>query len=110
MSDILLLRRGRIIDAAQGIDAEGDLLVANGRVARIALGRSLDAPAGARTIDCGGRIIAPGLIDPHVHLREPGGEAKETIRTGTASAVAGGFTTVCCMPNTNPTIDTATSV
>ena len=110
MSDILLLRRGRIIDAAQGIDAEGDLLVANGRIARIALGRSLDAPAGARTIDCGGRIIAPGLIDPHVHLREPGGEAKETIRTGTASAVAGGFTTVCCMPNTNPTIDTATSV
>ncbi len=110
MSELLLLRRGRILDASQGIDREGDVLVADGRIARVAPGGSIDVPQGARRIDCGGRIIAPGLIDPHVHLREPGGEAKETIKTGTASAVAGGFTTVCCMPNTNPTIDTTTTV
>ena len=110
MSDLLLLRRGRILDASQGIDREGDVLLADGRIARVAPGGSIDVPQGTRRIDCGGRIIAPGLIDPHVHLREPGGEAKETIKTGTASAVAGGFTTVCCMPNTNPTIDTTTTV
>ena len=110
MSELLLLRRGRIIDASQGLDREGDLLIADGRVARVSTGGSIDVPQGTPQLDCGGRIVAPGLIDPHVHLREPGGEAKETIRTGTASAVAGGFTTVCCMPNTNPTIDTTTTV
>ena len=105
-----LLRRGRIIDAAQAIDGEGDLLIVDGRVAKIALGRSIDAPESARVIDCGGRFVTPGLIDPHVHLREPGGEAKETVRTGSASALAGGFTSVCCMPNTSPALDTATTV
>ena len=105
-----LLRRGRIIDAVQAIDAEGDLLIVDGRVAKIALGRSIDAPESARVIDCGGRFVTPGLIDPHVHLREPGGEAKETVRTGSASALAGGFTSVCCMPNTSPALDTATTV
>ena len=110
MSGLILLSRGRILDASQGIDREGDVLVADGRIARVAPGGSIDVPQGTQRIDCGGKIIAPGLIDPHVHLREPGGEAKETIRTGTASAVAGGFTTVCCMPNTNPTIDTTTTV
>ncbi|MBI1304125.1 MAG: amidohydrolase family protein [Phycisphaera sp.] len=106
----MLFRQGRILDAAQSIDAEGDLLVVDGRVAKIAPGRRIDAPEGARVVDCGGMFVAPGLIDPHVHLREPGGEAKETVKTGTASAVAGGFTTVCCMPNTNPAIDTVTTV
>jgi dihydroorotase len=110
VSALLLLSRGRIIDPAQGIDREGDVLVADGRVARVAPGGTIDVPQGTERIDCGGRIVAPGLIDPHVHLREPGGESKETIRTGTASAVAGGFTTVCCMPNTNPPIDTTTTV
>ncbi len=110
MSNALLLRHGRILDPAQSIDGEGDVLVVNGRVARIALGNRIDAPSDARIIDCGGKFITPGLIDPHVHLREPGGEAKETIRTGTASAIAGGFTTVCCMPNTNPAIDTVATV
>lgn len=110
MSGLLLLRRGRILDASQGIDREGDVLVADGRIARVSTGGSIDVPQGTRQIDCGGKIIAPGLIDPHVHLREPGGEAKETIKTGTASAVAGGFTTVCCMPNTTPAIDTTTTV
>lgn len=111
MSDAtILFRGGRILDAAQQIDAEGDLLVVDGRVAKVAPGRRLDAPTGAQTLDCRGMLVTPGLIDPHVHLREPGGEAKETVRSGTASAVAGGFTTVCCMPNTNPAIDTATTV
>ena len=110
MSALLLLRRGRILDASQGIDREGDVLVSEGRIARISTGGSIDVPQGTRQIDCGGKIIAPGLIDPHVHLREPGGESKETIKTGTASALAGGFTTVCCMPNTNPTIDSTTTV
>lgn len=110
MSTLLLLSRGRILDASQGIDREGDVLVADGRIARVAPGGSIDVPQGTPRIDCGGKIVAPGLIDPHVHLREPGGEAKETIKTGTASAIAGGFTTVCCMPNTNPTIDTTTTV
>lgn len=109
-SNMLLLSRGRIIDASQGIDREGDLLLADGRIARVAPGGSIDVPAGTRRIDCGGKIIAPGLVDPHVHLREPGGESKETIKTGTASAIAGGFTTVCCMPNTVPAIDTTTTV
>ena len=107
---MLLLRRGRIIDATQGLDQEGDLLLVDGRIARIAPGGSIDVPQGTPRLDCGGKIVAPGLIDPHVHLREPGGEAKETIKTGTASAVAGGFTTVCCMPNTNPTVDSTTTV
>jgi dihydroorotase len=106
----ILFRQGRILDAAQAIDAEGDLLVVDGRVAKVAPGRRIDAPEGARVVDCGGMFVVPGLIDPHVHLREPGGEAKETVKTGTASAVAGGFTTVCCMPNTSPAIDTVTTV
>jgi len=110
VSALLLLRRGRILDASQGIDHEGDVLLSEGRIARVSTGGSIDVPQGTRQIDCGGKIIAPGLIDPHVHLREPGGEAKETIKTGTASALAGGFTTVCCMPNTNPPIDTTTTV
>jgi dihydroorotase len=105
-----LFRRGRILDAANGVDAEGDLLVVDGRVAKVAAGRRIDAPEGARVVDCGGMLVTPGLIDPHVHLREPGGEAKETVKSGTASAVAGGFTTVCCMPNTTPAIDTVTTV
>jgi len=106
----ILFSRGRILDAAQAIDAEGDLLVVDGRVAKVATGRRIEAPEGARVVDCGGMLVTPGLIDPHVHLREPGGEAKETVKTGTASAVAGGFTTVCCMPNTTPAIDTVTTV
>jgi len=106
----ILFKGGRLLDASQSIDAEGDLLVADGRVAAISPGRSIDAPAAARVVDCGGKLVTPGLIDPHVHLREPGGESKETVRTGTASALAGGFTTVCCMPNTSPALDTATTV
>jgi dihydroorotase len=106
----ILFKGGRLLDASQSVDAEGDLLVVDGRVAAISPGRAIDAPPSARVVDCGGRFVTPGLIDPHVHLREPGGESKETVRTGTASALAGGFATVCCMPNTNPALDTATTV
>lgn len=99
----LFLRGGRVIDPASGHDATADVAIARGRV--IAIGPGLNPPTDARVVDCGGLIVAPGLIDPHVHLREPGGEHKETIETGSAAAVSGGFTTVCCMPNTTPSLD-----
>ncbi len=107
----LLLRGGRIVDPARGVDATGDLLSVGGRIERVSPGRRIDdVPADCVVIECDGRIVAPGLVDPHVHLREPGGEAKETIESGTQAAAAGGFTTVCCMPNTTPCIDTPTVV
>ncbi len=104
----VLLAGGRVVDPAQGIDAGVDLLLAEGRVARLEEG--LEAPEGARVIDCTGLVIVPGLIDIHVHLREPGGEHKETIATGAAAAAAGGFTAVCAMPNTDPVIDSPATV
>lgn len=100
----LLIRNGRVIDPASGLDAVRDVAVGGGRVATI--GDGLDAANAERVIDAEGLIVAPGLIDPHVHLREPGQPERETIETGTAAAVAGGFTTVVCMPNTSPAIDT----
>lgn len=106
-----LLRGGRVIDPASGFDATADVLLREGRVAAIATKPGELRPTDAdRTIECEGLLVTPGLIDPHVHLREPGAESKETIRTGAASAVAGGFSTVCCMPNTNPSLDTAAMV
>ena len=100
----LLIRNGRVIDPANGLDAPGDVLIQAGTVARV--GPRLDAPPGAETVDVGGRVIAPGFIDIHVHLREPGQEYKETIATGTRAAAAGGFTAVACMANTQPVNDT----
>jgi dihydroorotase len=102
-----LLRGGRVICAASGLDATADVLLADGRIAAISARRGELAPAGATTVDCEGRLVVPGLVDPHVHLREPGGEHKETIATGAAAAVAGGFASVCCMPNTSPCLDSA---
>lgn len=99
----LLIAGGRVIDPASGLDEVTDIAIANGRVAEI--GRSLTRSTDARVIDAAGKIVCPGLIDPHVHLREPGQEHKETVQTGARAAVAGGFTTVCCMPNTTPAID-----
>lgn len=96
-----LLRNGRILDPAHRRDETGDLLIIDGRIA--APGTA--APAGLEEIDCTGLVVCPGFIDIHVHLREPGQGAKETIASGTRAAAAGGFTTVVCMPNTSPAID-----
>ena len=97
-----LIKNGRVIDPANSIDDSLDILISNGRIERIA--KKLDAKAD-ETIDAKDKIVAPGLVDMHVHLREPGREDRETVRTGTAAAVKGGFTTVACMPNTEPPID-----
>lgn len=100
----ILILGGRVIDPASGMDAAADLAIAEGRI--VAIGPGLARPSGVELIDATGCLVTPGLIDPHVHLREPGQEHKETIESGTRAAVAGGFTTVCCMPNTSPALDT----
>jgi dihydroorotase len=101
----LLIRGGRIIDPSQGMDMLGDLLVVDGRVGQTARG-GLSEPVGAdAVISAEGRIVCPGFVDLHCHLREPGFEEKETVATGTEAAARGGFTAVCCMPNTRPPID-----
>jgi dihydroorotase len=100
----MLIRNGQVIDPASKVDAKLDLLIADGKIAK--LGKPGSVPAdGCRVIEAAGRLVVPGLIDMHVHLREPGYEYKETIATGTAAARAGGFTAVCSMPNTNPVND-----
>jgi dihydroorotase len=104
----LVIRGGRVVDPSQKLDAVLDVLLADGLVAGV--GENLDAPEGAETVDASGLVVAPGLIDVHVHLREPGQEHKETIRSGARAAAAGGFTTVVAMPNTDPPIDNPASV
>jgi dihydroorotase len=100
----LRIANGRIIDPSQNVDTIADLWITGDRVARIGTGNSeLRAD---RTVDATGKIVCPGLIDMHVHLREPGREEDETIATGTAAALAGGVTSVACMPNTEPPLDT----
>jgi dihydroorotase len=99
----LHLKSGRLIDPVKGKDVVTDMFIVDGRIER--LGASLSSDKSYEVIDLKNKVIAPGFIDMHVHLREPGYEHKETIETGCASAAAGGFTAVCCMPNTNPTID-----
>ncbi|MHC4773915.1 MAG: dihydroorotase [Planctomycetota bacterium] len=99
----LLIQGGRVVDPASGFNQTADVLITDGVVAEI--GR-VSAARAARKIDAEGCIVAPGLIDVHVHLREPDPEHRETIATGSAAAVNGGFTSVCCMPNTRPPIDT----
>jgi len=99
----LLIRHGRVIDPANGVDSVQDVLVRDGAIERV--GKSLAAPEPIETIDATGKIVCPGFIDMHVHLREPGYEYKETVATGTRAAAAGGFTAVCCMANTHPVND-----
>jgi len=106
----LLLTRGRVIDPANKIDQTADVLLVDGKIAAIGPEAATKAPANVERIDVAGKVVCPGLIDMHVHLREPGQSAKETIETGSRAAVAGGFTSVLCMPNTNPTIDTPGTV
>lgn len=106
----LLIRGGRVVDPSQGIDRIDDLVVRDGQI--VSVGHAGGQPLGRadETIDAGGLIVAPGLVDMHVHLREPGREEDETIETGTRAALAGGFTSVACIPNTEPPIDTQAAV
>src|SRR5437867_13097841 len=99
----LRLRGGRVVDPAAGYDGPADLLIEDGRI--VGYGSDLGRANGEVEIELAGLVVAPGFVDLHAHLREPGQEDKETIATGTRSAAAGGFTTVCAMPNTDPTID-----
>src|SRR5262245_22481826 len=98
----LRITNGRVIDPAQDLDQVAELWVEGDRVIGVGpqAGRAAD-----RTLDAAGKIVCPGLIDMHVHLREPGREEDETIATGTAAALAGGVTSVACMPNTEPALD-----
>jgi dihydroorotase len=100
----LLIKGGHLIDPAAKIDAPMDVLLKDGRVAEIAPHNKIKGAADEK-FDARGLIVAPGFLDIHVHLREPGQAYKETIATGTAAAAAGGFTSVCCMPNTVPIVD-----
>ena len=102
----LLIKGGHVIDPAEKINAPMDVLLRDGRVAEVALPNKIRGSAD-ENFDAGGLMVAPGFIDLHVHLREPGQSYKETIATGTAAAAAGGFTSVCTMPNTDPVVDSA---
>lgn len=99
----VLIRGGRVIDPSRQIDDSLDVLVENGLIKEV--GKGLNAPAGMEVIDASGKYVVPGLIDMHVHLRDPGLEYKEDIISGTRAAAAGGFTSIVCMPNTKPVID-----
>ncbi|MFW6193376.1 MAG: dihydroorotase, partial [Gemmatimonadota bacterium] len=108
MTGPLVVRGGRLVDPSSGLDGPGDLLVRDGTIA--AAGRVDDVPEGAGEVDASGLVVAPGLVDLHVHFREPGGEHKETIRSGARATAAGGFTTVWTMPNTDPPLDDPAAV
>jgi len=102
----LIIKNGRVIDPANNIDKTGDVLIVDGKIAEV--GKVEESQQ--TVIDASGRLVTPGLIDIHVHFREPGDEEEETIASGSAAAVAGGFTSVVCMPNTNPPIENETDV
>lgn len=104
----LVLRGGRVVDPSRRFDAVADVLVIDGRIA--AAGPGVATPDGAEVVEAAGLIVAPGLVDVHVHLREPGNEDAETIATGARAAAAGGFTAVCAMPNTDPVTDNQAAV
>jgi dihydroorotase len=106
----LLLTNGRIIDPANRYDAVSDLLIVDGTIAALGSEAAVKAPADVGRLDVTGYVVCPGLIDSHVHLREPGQASKETIATGTEAAARGGFTSVVCMPNTAPAIENAGTV
>ena len=104
----LLLTGGRVVDPASHFDSLADVLIIDGKIS--AVGKKISTPKGIEVFDAKGKIVCPGLIDLHVHLREPGQTAKENLATGTAAAARGGFTSVVCMPNTSPTIDNSGTV
>ncbi len=104
----LVLAGGRVLDPSQNLDRNADVIIEDGKIRAIVEPGS--GPADSERLDVRGKLVTPGLVDIHVHLREPGFEYKEDIETGTRAAAAGGFTRVCCMPNTNPAIDSAAVV
>lgn len=106
----LLVSGGRVIDPANNFDAQADVLVKEGKIAAVGPNLASQTPAHCETLDATGLVVCPGLIDIHVHLREPGQTTKETIATGTAAAARGGFTSIVCMPNTSPAIDNSGTV
>ncbi|MBT6722984.1 MAG: amidohydrolase family protein, partial [Planctomycetaceae bacterium] len=102
----IIIRNGRIIDPSQALDEVSDLLIQDGKIAAI----GTDLGTADEEIEATGKIISPGLVDAHVQLREPGFEEDETIESGTAAAINGGFTSIACLPNTSPTTDTQAQV
>src|SRR2546428_12725907 len=108
MTRPLVLRGGRVIDPSRDLDQPADVLIQDGKIA--GLGASVGTPDGAEVRDVRGKVVAPGLVDVHVHLREPGNEDVETIASGARAAAAGGFTTGCAMPNTDPVTDNQAAV
>src|SRR4051812_9881502 len=105
-----LLAGGHLIDPANRLDTIADVLIVDGKVAATGAEATRISPVDVTRLELGGLYVCPGLIDSHVHLREPGQSAKETIATGTAAAARGGFTTIVCMPNTSPVIENAGTV
>jgi len=106
----LLISGGRMIDPSQNYDAIGNLFIAGGKIRWLSTEESEPAPENCQIVHARGMVVCPGFIDIHCHLRQPGFEEKETIYTGTSAAARGGFTTVCCMPNTEPPLDTGATV
>src|SRR5437667_116688 len=104
---MLVIKNGRVIDPATHTDARGDILIDGGKIAEVAEPGSLGRDPGREVFDATGLVVAPGFVDLHAHLREPGQESSETIETGTRAAARGGFTAVCSMPNTKPVNDNA---
>jgi dihydroorotase len=109
MNKAMLIKNGRIIDPSQDLDISGELLITDGKIKEIAQCIS-EIPADCNVLDASGMIVCPGFIDYHCHLRQPGFEEKETIATGSKAAAKGGFTTICCMPNTNPALDNKATI
>ncbi len=109
--EAVLIRGARLLDPSAGVDQEGDILLVDGRIHQIGgTVRDGDVPPGCHVIPGAGLLTCPGFIDLHTHLRDPGYEHKETVATGVMAAARGGFTTICCMPNTNPPMDTVSVV
>jgi dihydroorotase len=106
----LLIHGGRIIDPSQRVDAIGDLFISDNKIGWLSTQQTVSPHESCQVVDASGMVVCPGFVDIHCHLRQPGFEEKETIATGTRAAAKGGFTTVCCMPNTDPPIDRATTV